>query len=104
MRNDMNDLEHHALFVAPIKRFKYEVEELNKMLDARLDLLTKHVCDNELSATAYKNTKADAFRAIDAANTLCHMVYQELNKQLDKAFSKLEETEEEKKEKLTRGA
>jgi hypothetical protein len=105
MRNDLNELEHHGLFVIPIKRMKFELEELNKMLESRLESLTKHICENDLNATAYKNTRGEVFRTIEASSALCSLLYQELIKQLEKSFCRIEESEEEKSERLNnRGA
>lgn len=94
MRNDMNELEQHALFINPIKNLKFEIDELNKMLESRLNLLTRHVCENELNAAAYKNIKSEVFRAIDGSTNLCNLIYQELTNNLEKSFNQLEEYEE----------
>lgn len=95
MRTDLTEMEHHTLFLAPIRNLKFEIEELNKMLDSRIDILTKNLCDGDLCSSP-KTLKTEVFRAIEGANALCQKTYKGLIENLEKSFHKIEEIDEEK--------
>lgn len=98
MRSEISDLEHHDLFASNMKKLRYEIEELNKMLESRIDNLTKPLCDEDLSTSSYKTLRTETFRAVDAAEGMSKLIYKRLNESLEKSFERIEKEDERKKE------
>lgn len=93
MRTEISEVEHYDLFTNHIKKLRHENEELNKMLEARLEHLTKSLCDNDLNNSSYKSLRSETFRSIDAAEGLMRLLYKRLNENIEKSFIKLEKLE-----------
>lgn len=96
MRNEISELEHHELFSNHMKKLRHELEELNKMLESRIDILTKPLCDDEINNSSYKTMRSDTFRAVDACEGMSRLIYKRLNENLEKSFERLEKDEEKK--------
>ena len=96
MHNDLNEMEYIELFLGPIKKMKFDIDELNKMLEARIEVLMKHLSEND-TASSFKTVKQESFRCIDGANSLCQKTYNSLIDTLQKSFYRIEENIEDKK-------
>lgn len=94
MRTEIDESQHHELFTSHVKKMKHESEELVKMLESRLDSLTKPLCDIELNNSSYKTLRSETFRALDAAEGLIRLLYRRLNENMQRSFSKIEEVEQ----------
>lgn len=94
MRTDLSEIEHHSLFLNPIRNLKFEIDELNKMLEARIELLTKHFCEGEICGS-HKTIKSETVKALEGASTLCQKAYKGLIETLEKSFHKIEGVNEE---------
>lgn len=93
---EIDDVEHHELFTNHLKKMRHECDELTKMLESRLENVTKPLCANELNNSSYKALKSETFRAVDAAEGLIRLLYKKLYENLEISFLKLEAGQEER--------
>lgn len=96
MRPDLSEKEYHEFFVRPILHLRFSVEELAKMLESRLEGLTKHIYENEIAANGIKNSKAEAIRAIEGFNFACDSLCENIKIQMESSFRRIEGGEDEK--------
>lgn len=95
MRHNMSDIEYQQFFVNIINNFKFSVEELTKMFEARISDLSQYIHENDLPSTAFKNSKSEIFRSIEGFKLNCESLCDNLKKNMEKSFEKIEGSEKE---------
>jgi hypothetical protein len=95
MRHDMSEMEYQQLFVNIIHNFKFSIEELTKMFEARLSDLAQYIHENDLPSVAFKNSKSEMFRSIEGFRLNCESLSDNLKKNIEKSFEKIEGNEKE---------
>lgn len=93
MRPDLSEMEFHQLFVSPVHRVRYSIEELVKMFESRIETLTTYICENELTPTSYKSTKSEVFKSLDGLNIACECLLKNLKESIESSFEKIEKCE-----------
>ena len=95
MRCDISELEIIELFLTPIKKMRFETEELNKMLESRIENLLKHMKENDSTTNSLKTIKNEAGKCVEGSISLAIKSYATLNENLQKSFHRIEENQEE---------
>lgn len=93
MRNEISDLEHHELFLNPLKKLRHEIEELNKMLESRIEILTKPLCDSDLNQSSYKTMRSETFKSIESIESFYRLICRRVSENIEKSFQKIEEAQ-----------
>lgn len=97
MRLELSSIEYTNLFSIPVRNLRFSMEELSKMLESRLDSLTKHVCENDLNNNEFKSSKLEIMRCIEGFELSLAAISEKLRKNVEKSFEKIEELNAEEK-------
>ena len=96
MRPDISDVEYHNLFLSEIRTLRFSIDELGKMLESRLDVIAKYVCDNELTKSEIKESKQQFNDTIEAYDMAIKAISEGLKKKLEDSLNIFEQNTEKK--------
>lgn len=93
MRSEITDLEYIELFSNPMKRLRNAIEEINKMMECRVDSIAKPLREGELNSNNYKTLRLDILRTSDQVQDMVRLLYKRLDENLEKSIQRIEEGE-----------
>lgn len=106
MRPDLSQMEFHEMFISNIHHLRFALEEMGKMVEARLENLSRYVCENELNEHEFNDSRIEIQKAINgfkySVKSLCENLKNEFKISLDKIdpeYEKSQKLEEFKKSK-----
>lgn len=98
MRHNNDEVEFYNLFISKIQHMRFALDEIGKMIEARLENLGRYVYESEeIKYESFKNSKIEIQKSIDgfkySIKALCENLKSELKISLDKIDPEKEQNE-----------